>query len=92
MYVPKGFKFKRLRDTGRTVLADKNFKKGDVVMKFGHDSIKTREKASNESVQLDRNKFLDSKYYYLSDYINHSCAPRYKKRSKNYFRLQYYRV
>jgi SET domain-containing protein len=73
MRIPKHLKFIRLKDKGRSLFANKIIKKGEIVLRFGFDSISSYNKASNESVQIDKDKFLDSKYYYASDFINHGC-------------------
>jgi SET domain-containing protein len=78
MHIPKHLRFARLRGKGRALLANKNLRKGSLVIKFGFDSVKSCRNASPESVQIDENKFLDSKHYYASDYINHSCNPSTK--------------
>ena len=78
MHIPKHLKFVRLKDRGRTLIACSKIKKGDIVLPFKYDSVKKNSEASPEAVQIDEDKFLDSEYYYASDYINHSCSPNTK--------------
>ncbi|MBI2655422.1 SET domain-containing protein [Candidatus Woesearchaeota archaeon] len=78
MYIPKHLRFTRLKGKGRALFANKNLRKGSLVVKFGFDSVKSCRDASPESVQIGENKFLDSTHYYASDYINHSCNPSTK--------------
>ena len=77
MNIPKYLKFLRLKDKGRTLLANKDIGKGTVVLRL-KGIIKKCSEAAPESVQIDHNKFIDSKYYYIEDYINHSCEPNVK--------------
>lgn len=90
MYIPKHLKFVRLRDKGRTIIANCKIKKGEVVLPFKFDSVKKNSEASPEAVQIDDDKFLDSEYYYVSDYVNHGCKPNTKIdfRSMNFIALQ----
>lgn len=78
MYIPKHLKFIRVKDKGRTLLANKDIKKGKIVLPLRFDSTKKCLEASDESVQIDDDKFIDSTYYYTSDYVNHSCNPNTK--------------
>jgi len=78
MFIPKHLKFIRLKDKGRTLIANRHIKRGEIVLPFKFDSIKKLSEASPEAIQVDEDKFFDSKYYYVSDYVNHSCNPNTK--------------
>ena len=77
MYIPRKFKFIKSKKKGRTLIANRDFKEGEVIVKL-KGIINRCSKAAPESVQIDENKFIDSKYYYVEDYINHSCNPNTK--------------
>ena len=77
MFIPNHLKFIITPNKGRTLIANKNIKRGEVVLKLKGFITKLSE-ASNEAVQIDEDKFIDSKYYYVEDYINHSCGPNTK--------------
>ena len=77
MRIPKHLKFIRTKDKGRTLLANRDIKKGEIILKL-KGIMKKCSEASVESVQIDDDKFIDSKYYYPEDYINHSCDPNTK--------------
>lgn len=74
MHIPKHLKFIRLKGKGRTLQSIRNIKKGKTVLKL-KGFIKKGSEASPEAVQVNNDKFIDSKYYYPEDYINHSCDP-----------------
>jgi hypothetical protein len=73
--VPKHLKLVTLQGKGRAILAARNIKKGKVICNLQFDSIKESSKASDHSIQIEDDKFLDSKYYFVHDFINHSCNP-----------------
>jgi len=60
---------------GLGVYANRSYEKEEIVSKLEYDSIKNRLESSDESIQIDEDKFLDSKYRYVDDFINHSCDP-----------------
>jgi SET domain-containing protein len=74
MNIPKNLQFVELENKGRSILANRDIKKEEVILKL-KGILKSRSDASPESVQIDDDKFIDSKYYYVEDYINHSCDP-----------------
>jgi len=74
MHVPNHLKFVRLKDKGRAIFAKKLIKSGEVIFQMkGHTADDAN--SSPESLQIDEDRFLDSKYYHADDYINHSCEP-----------------
>jgi len=86
MYIPKRIRLVKLKDKGKSILANQDFKKDEVIFKFKGE-LKTYDEmpfeGSEYALQIDEDKFLDSKYYVVSDYINHSCNPNLKIDFKN---------
>ncbi len=74
MYIPNKFKSVLVKGKGRTLLANQNFKKGEVVLKL-KGIIKKCSEATPDAVQIGDDKFIDSKHRYVEDHINHSCSP-----------------
>jgi len=74
MYIPKHLKFVKLKDKGRALLANRDIKKGEVILKM-KGFMNSSKDSSYESVQIDKDTFIDSENYYVDDFINHSCNP-----------------
>ena len=74
MYIPKHLKFAILKDKGRTLLANRDIKKGEVILKM-KGFMNNSSNSSPEAVQTGKDKFIDSKNYHADDFINHSCDP-----------------
>ena len=72
--IPKGLKLIYVWGKGLGLFADKNFKKGDVVLKFKADIVDAKH-ASPEAVRIGEHKFLDTKWLVPEAFINHSCSP-----------------
>ena len=70
---PKGLKLVYVWGKGLGLFADKNFKKGDVVLRFKADIVDAKH-ASPEAVRIDENKFIDTKWLVSEAFINHSCS------------------
>jgi len=73
MYIPKQFKFKIVKGRNRCLYANKLFKKGEVVIQMRGEIEECHGDSDPDSLQVDDNKFLNSKYRKLCDNINHSC-------------------
>ncbi|MBI2462806.1 MAG: SET domain-containing protein [Candidatus Spechtbacteria bacterium] len=70
----KGLKFVYCYGKGLSLLANRGFKDGEVVIKMSGKAVPV-ERSSKEAVQIDNNNFLDSEYMVVEDFINHSCRP-----------------
>ena len=77
MRIPDHLEFKRCKTNGRMLVAAKPIKKNVPVLRLKGRIVDYKD-ASPEAVQLGKNTFLDSKHYYVEDYINHSCNPNTK--------------
>lgn len=77
MYVPRRLKLIQ-NGKGKALLAAQNIKKGATVLKLAFDSVKKGAEASQVSMQIGEDAFIDSKHLKLSDFINHSCNPNLK--------------
>lgn len=84
MYIPKRFKVRYNKKKGKFLIANENFKKDEILIQERNLFIKTRYDASDPSVQVGRNKFVDSVSMRLSDYINHGCDPNTKYDIENF--------
>jgi len=81
MYIPKRLKLVKLKDKGKALLANKDFKKDEVIMKL-EGEIKTYDEmpfeGSEYALQIDDDIFLDSEHWMMGDFINHGCNPNIK--------------
>ena len=75
--VPKKFKIVYVPLKCLSLFANRAFDKGGTVAKLNGE-ITRSSVASPEAVQLDEKHFIDTKYYVISDFINHSCNPNTK--------------
>ncbi len=75
--VPRALKIAYVWGKGLGVLANKNFKKGEVVIKFRADLV-PNSKASPEAVQVDEHHSFDTRWLVTEAFINHSCEPNAK--------------
>lgn len=71
---PKSLGIVYVQGKGLGLFAYKNFRKDDVVVAFKADIV-DRMHASPEAVQIDDNKFYDTKQLAPEAFINHSCSP-----------------
>jgi len=75
--IPKSFKVVYFYGKGLSLFANQNFKKGNrirpVIGKLVDASM-----ATDEAVQFNATKFIDTKYLVPEDFINHSCSPNTK--------------
>ncbi len=78
MFIPKHVKLIKTKEKGLALLANKNFKKGEVIFSLKGEKIVPGSKAGPDAVQIGPDKFLDSKHRYAEDHINHSCNPTTK--------------
>lgn len=74
MKAPKSLRIAYVWGKGLGLFADKNFRKGNVVIAFKADVV-DRAHASAEAVQVDENKFYDTKWLVPEAFINHSYSP-----------------
>ena len=77
MYIPKHLKSIKIKGKGRSLFANRNFKKGETILKL-KGVIKKCSEATPDAVQIGEDEFIDSKYRYVEDHINHSCNPSLK--------------
>ena len=86
MYIPKRVRLVKLKEKGKSLFANQDFKKGEVIFKFKGEIKSYKELIPEESeyaLQIDDDKFIDSRYYVVSDYINHSCDANLRVDLKN---------
>ena len=76
--IPKDFNLVYVHGKGLSLFANKTFEKGKRIIPMKYDFIKTIDEATPESVQIDDNKFVDTKRLQIEDFINHSCDPSAK--------------
>lgn len=75
MEIPEDFKIVDVENKGKGVVSGKDYKKGEIIANLEWDFIKKRDDASDMSVQIGEDKFLDSKEVVWNDLMNHSCVP-----------------
>lgn len=63
---------------GKAVFARKKFRKGEIILPCIYDSVKDRKRAKPESVQIGRDKFIETEELQPADFINHACEPNAK--------------
>ena len=71
---PRSLKLVYVHGKGLGLFADKNFRKGETIIAFKANTV-DRAHASEEVVQIDENKFYDTKWLVPEAFINHSCSP-----------------
>jgi uncharacterized protein len=71
--VPRQIKLAYVWGKGLGVFADRNFKKGEIVIQFKAEIVPAS-KATAEAVQIDTDKFIDTKWLVPEAFINHSCS------------------
>jgi len=77
MFIPKHLKSIKLKAKGRTLRANRDFKKGEIILPLKGITRKCSE-STPDAVQIDDDKFIDSDHRYVEDHINHSCDPSVK--------------
>jgi len=77
MFIPKHLKSIKLKNKGRSLIANRYFKKGEIVLPL-KGIIRKCSESTPDAVQIDDDKFIDSDYRYVEDHINHSCDPSVK--------------
>lgn len=77
MYIPRHLKSIKTKSKSRSLFANRNFKKGEIILKLKGVILK-RPEADPDAVQIDEDAFIASKYRYVEDLINHSCNPSLK--------------
>ena len=78
MYVPKSFKLVKSKDKGRSLLSSRDFAKGENLLKLKGDIVSFNDLPPRDHeyvLQIDDDKFLNSKHFFVEDFINHSCDP-----------------
>lgn len=71
----RDFKLIYVHGKGMSLFANQNFKKNDKIIPITYEFVRTIDKATPESIQIDNNKFVDTKRLQADDFINHSCDP-----------------
>jgi len=72
MHIPKQVKSIIIQEKGRCLLANKDFKNGEIILPL-KGIIRNCLESTPDAVQIDDNKFIDSDHRYAEDHINHSC-------------------
>lgn len=75
MHIPNHLEIILLKGKGKSLLAKKDIKKGRVVLPVEFEVIKPYSRATAYAMQIDDNKFVDTKKFVVGDFINHSCSP-----------------
>ena len=76
--IPDDFNLVYVHGKGLSLFANRIFEKGEEVIPIRYDFIRTINEATPESIQIDDNKFVDTKRLQTEDFINHSCSPNTK--------------
>ena len=74
---PKSLKLIYVAGKGLGLFANRNFRKGEVVISFANTLV-NKSAASFEAVQVTDKKYLDTKWLVPETFINHSCDPNTK--------------
>ena len=78
MHVPPHLEISAIPGKGKSLRAKKAFQPNEVVLPVEYEEIRPFSKASPWAMQIDDNKFVDTKEFVVGDYINHSCDPTLK--------------
>ena len=74
MHIPKHVRSVVIKGKGRALIANRDFKKGEVILPL-KGIIRKCSESTPDALQLGRNKFIDSDHRYAEDHINHGCDP-----------------
>ena len=72
--IPRGLKVAYIHGKGLGLLANRQFKAGQKLIPLRGELVPAS-RASDEAVQFDANRFIDTPYIVPEDFINHSCSP-----------------
>jgi len=77
MHIPRHVKSVVIRGKGRALIANRGFKKGEIILPL-KGIIRKCSESTPDAVQLGRDRFIDSDHRYAEDHINHGCCPTMK--------------
>lgn len=77
MIIPKNLKVVYVWGKELSIFANKEFKKGDKII-YLKGKLVNEKNSTPEAVQINDDKFIDTKYLVPEDFINHSCSPNTK--------------
>ena len=63
---------------GKGIVVCRDFREGEEIMPIQFDGVKRGCDASDCSIQIGEDIFLDTNEKVIDDYVNHSCKPNIK--------------
>ena len=77
MRIPKHIKSVIVEGKGRSLIANKNFAVGDIILPL-KGIIRKCSESTPDAVQIGYDGSIDSDHRFAEDHINHSCSPSTK--------------
>lgn len=78
MDIPKHVRIIKSSNKGKSLFANRDIKKGEIVLSCEYEYIKSGADASTYSLQVAEDKFIDGDDFVVSDFLNHSCNANLK--------------